>query len=72
MVFNMKEILIIFKTHLDIGFTDLSENVKKKYLEKFQKGLDKIQKQVYNMGVSGKDTNLKRVDVVQLDRTMDF
>lgn len=31
----MKEILIIFKTHLDIGFTDLSENVKKKYLEKY-------------------------------------
>ena len=31
----MKEILIIFKTHLDIGFTDLSENVKQKYVRSY-------------------------------------
>lgn len=29
----MKKVFIIFKTHLDIGFTDYSENVVKKYLD---------------------------------------
>ncbi|MBO5882851.1 MAG: DUF5054 domain-containing protein [Clostridia bacterium] len=28
-----KEVLVIFKTHLDIGFTDYSENVRKRYLD---------------------------------------
>ena len=28
---NKKEILVIFKTHLDIGFTDYAETVKDKY-----------------------------------------
>ncbi len=28
-----KEVLMIFKTHLDIGFTDYSENIVKKYIE---------------------------------------
>ena len=26
-----KEVLVIFKTHLDIGFTDYAENVYKRY-----------------------------------------
>jgi len=30
-----KEVLIIFKTHLDIGFTDYSKNIVKKYLEEY-------------------------------------
>ena len=30
-----KEILVIFKTHLDIGFTDYSETVLRQYLEQF-------------------------------------
>ena len=30
-----KEVLIVFKTHLDIGFTDLAENVKKKYIHEY-------------------------------------
>jgi len=30
-----KEILIIFKTHLDIGFTDYSENIIKRYIEEY-------------------------------------
>ena len=34
----------------------------KKYLKKFQKGLDEIRKQVYNKLVSWEDTN---ADVVQ-------
>ncbi len=29
----IKEVLLIFKTHLDIGFTDYAKNVKQKYLE---------------------------------------
>lgn len=31
----MKEVLVIFKTHLDLGFTDLAENVLKNYLETY-------------------------------------
>lgn len=31
----MKEVLVIFKTHLDIGFTDYSENVLQKYLDEY-------------------------------------
>ena len=31
----IKEVLLIFKTHLDIGFTDLAENVTKKYLNSY-------------------------------------
>ncbi len=31
----IKDVLLIFKTHLDIGFTDLAENVTKKYLESY-------------------------------------
>lgn len=30
-----KEVLVIFKTHLDIGFTDYSENVYKRYLNEY-------------------------------------
>ena len=29
----MKKVFVIFKTHLDIGFTDYSENVVEKYLQ---------------------------------------
>ena len=31
----IKEVLIVFKTHLDIGFTDYSENVINNYIENF-------------------------------------
>ena len=31
----IKEVLLIFKTHLDIGFTDYSANVCKRYLESY-------------------------------------
>lgn len=31
----MQKIIILFKTHLDLGFTDLAENVVKNYREKF-------------------------------------
>lgn len=32
---DVKEVLIVFKTHLDIGFCDMGENVVKNYLENF-------------------------------------
>ncbi len=32
---NKKEVLIIFKTHLDIGFTDYAQNIVKKYLNEY-------------------------------------
>ena len=34
----IKKIIVIFKTHLDIGFTDFSENVTKKYMESYLPG----------------------------------
>jgi len=30
-----KDVLMIFKTHLDIGFTDYAKNVVKRYLEEY-------------------------------------
>ena len=32
---NKKEVLVIFKTHLDIGFTDFSKTIKEKYIKTF-------------------------------------
>ena len=32
---EIKKVLIIFKTHLDVGFTDFAANVRKKYEEIF-------------------------------------
>lgn len=32
---NIKKVHVVYKTHLDIGFTDLAENVVKKYHEEF-------------------------------------
>ncbi len=32
---KMKKLLVIFKTHLDIGFTDFSENVVEKYMDEY-------------------------------------
>lgn len=31
----IKEILLVFKTHLDIGYTDYAANVKEKYLREY-------------------------------------
>lgn len=31
----MKKVIVVSKTHLDLGFTDYADNIKKKYLEKF-------------------------------------
>ena len=35
---EIKKVLVIFKTHLDIGFTDFAENVKQKYFDVFIPG----------------------------------
>ena len=32
---DVKNVVVVFKTHLDIGFTDLSSNVEKRYIEEF-------------------------------------
>lgn len=39
---NIKHILVIFKTHLDIGFTDTSENIKNKYIHEYLPNAIKI------------------------------
>ena len=31
----MKKVVVVSKTHLDIGFTDFAENIKKKYIDEF-------------------------------------
>ena len=31
----IKKVIVLFKTHLDIGFTDFSENVVNKYMNEF-------------------------------------
>mgnify|MGYP004557036891 FL=1 len=46
----VKEVLVIFKTHLDIGFTDLAKNVKKHYINTFIPNAIKV-------GYELKDTN---------------
>ncbi len=35
---EIKKVLVIFKTHLDIGFTDFAQNVKQKYFDVFIPG----------------------------------
>ncbi|MCI6328000.1 MAG: hypothetical protein MR793_04980 [Bacteroidales bacterium] len=32
---DVKNVVVVFKTHLDIGFTDLNSNVEKRYIEEF-------------------------------------
>ena len=32
---KIKKVTVIFKTHLDVGFTDLAANVVKKYFDTF-------------------------------------
>ena len=34
----VKEVLVLFKTHLDIGYTDYAENVVDRYVNKFIPG----------------------------------
>lgn len=41
---EIKKVLVIFKTHLDIGFTDFAENVKQKYFDVFIPGAVKTAK----------------------------
>lgn len=31
----MKKVIVLSKTHLDLGFTDLAENIRKKYIDEF-------------------------------------
>lgn len=45
---KQKEILIIFKTHLDIGFTDYAENIANKYLTEYIPNAIKIGNELKN------------------------
>ena len=31
----MKKVIVVSKTHLDLGFTDYAENIRQKYIDKF-------------------------------------
>ena len=31
----MKKVFVVSKTHLDLGFTDYAENIRKQYIDKF-------------------------------------
>ena len=31
----MKKVIVVSKTHLDLGFTDYAENIKQKYIHSF-------------------------------------
>ena len=47
---EIKKILIIFKTHLDIGFTDFSANVTQKYMDSFLPGAAAVARQLREKG----------------------
>lgn len=42
----MKEVIIVDKTHLDLGFTDFAENIRRRYLESFIPGAIELAEQV--------------------------
>ena len=43
---NISEIIVLFKTHLDVGYTDFAENVVKNYMEVFIPGALNVAKQM--------------------------
>lgn len=42
----MKKVLVVSKTHLDLGFTDYAENIRKKYIDTFIPSAVKLAQQV--------------------------
>ena len=47
---EIKKILIVFKTHLDMGFTDFAANVKKRYFEEFIPNAVKVSLELEKLG----------------------
>ena len=47
----MKKILVLFKTHLDVGYTDFSENVIRRYNEEYIPRAIRVGRQLKAMGV---------------------
>ncbi len=47
---KIKKILVVFKTHLDIGFTDFAENVTEKYMNQFIPGAIKVARELREAG----------------------
>lgn len=37
-MFKMKKVIVVSKTHLDLGFTDFAENIRQKYIDEFIPG----------------------------------
>jgi len=52
---EIKKVLVLFKTHLDIGFTDFSANVVKTYMESFIPNSVRVAKELRE---SGEDARL--------------
>lgn len=46
----MKKVIVVSKTHLDLGFTDLAENIRKKYIDEFIPNAVDIAESVNNSG----------------------
>ncbi|MBQ8209291.1 MAG: DUF5054 domain-containing protein [Clostridia bacterium] len=42
----MKKVIVVSKTHLDLGFTDYAENIRKRYIEEFIPGAVNLAEQV--------------------------
>ena len=42
----MKKVFVVSKTHLDLGFTDYAENIRKKYIDMFIPGAIDLSRQV--------------------------
>lgn len=47
---EIKKILVVFKTHLDIGFTDFAENVTEKYMNEFIPGAVNVARELRELG----------------------
>ena len=45
----MKKLLVVFKTHLDIGFTDFAENVVNKYMKEYIPNAIRVAEELRNM-----------------------
>ena len=57
------EILVVFKTHLDLGYTDLAANIEKKYIENYiPHALDLAEKMIRLAGLEP----YKDIDIMEI------
>lgn len=50
----IKKVLVLFKTHLDIGFTDFSKNVVERYMETFIPNSVRVARELRNSGTDAR------------------